>query len=298
MNKKIVIIGGNGQVGWDLQRSMATSGNVIIANRQSAAYPIDLAKPDSITATLSTIKPDIIINAAAYTAVDKAESEVELARKINAIAPALLAEQANNLNALLVHYSTDYVFNGESSIPYTEESKTEPINVYGQTKLEGDQAIQHIANNYLIFRTSWVYTNRANNFLVTILNLAKQKKELNIIDDQTGSPTWSRLIADVTARAIYAKCNFDKESGNGLYNLSSLGETSWYGFAKEIIKYAGLEKDIVINPIPTSDYPTPATRPKYVVLSNKKLDTTFSLALPDWNEALKLCMVGSKDNVK
>ncbi len=290
MDKKIVIIGGNGQVGWDLQRSVAALGSVITVNRQSSDYPVDLSQPDSITAALTAIKPDIIINAAAYTAVDKAESEIDTARKINAIAPGILAEQANHLNALLIHYSTDYVFNGKSRIPYTEDDKAEPVNIYGQTKLEGDQAIQQVANNYLIFRTGWVYTNRANNFLLTMLKLAQQRTELNVIDDQTGSPTWSRVIADVTAVAIDNQSIQNNKIENGIYNLSSNGETSWYGFAKKIFEYAGLGKEIIVNPIPTTDYPTPARRPKYTVLSNNKLESALKLVLPDWNESLKLCI--------
>jgi len=298
MKKKIVIIGGNGQVGWDLQRSLATLGEVITVNRQSSFLPIDLSQTDSIITALNLIKPDVIINASAYTTVDKAESEVDLARKINALAPAILAEQANRLNALLVHYSTDYVFNGKSTTPYTENDKAEPLNVYGQTKLEGDLAIQQVANNYIIFRTSWVYTNRANNFLVTILKLAKQKKELNIVGDQIGSPTWSRTISDVTAMAIYKKLFIKNNIENGLYNLSSHGETSWHGFATKIFKYADLHHEMVVNSIPTSDYPTPAIRPTYTVLSTKKLESTFKLTLPDWNKSLKLCMADLKNMVE
>lgn len=290
MNKKIVIIGGNGQVGWDLKRSVAALGSVITVNRQSSDYPVDLGQPDSIISALTTIKPDIIINAAAYTAVDKAESDIDTARKINASAPGILAEQANRLNALLIHYSTDYVFNGESHIPYSEDDKAEPVNIYGQTKLEGDLAIQQVANNYLIFRTSWVYSNRASNFLLTMLKLAQQRKELNVINDQTGSPTWSRVIADVTALAIDSKSIQNNKIENGIYNLSSNGETSWYGFAKKIFEYAGLEKEVTVNPIPTTDYPTPARRPKYTILSNNKLESTLKLVLPDWKESLKLCI--------
>lgn len=290
MTQTIAIIGGNGQVGWDLQRSMAAVGKVVTLNRQSQKNTIDLVNQDSIRTALDNIKPDIIINASAYTAVDKAEEEKELARKINTDAAEVLAEQSNKLHALLVHYSTDYVFNGMATAPYSEEDKTEPLNVYGQTKLDGDLAIQASANNYLIFRTSWVYTNRASNFMLTMLKLAKQRNELTIIDDQTGSPTWSRLIADVTAKAVYARCNLKNEVVNGLYNLSSQGETSWYGFAKKIFEYANWQDKIKVLPIGTESYPTPARRPKYTVLSNGKLETALSLQLPDWQDSLKLCM--------
>ncbi len=285
-----MIIGGNGQIGWDLQRSMASLGTVITLNRRSKNYPIDLTQADTIKAALSELKPDIIINASAYTAVDKAEDEKDIARQINTNAVSVLVEQANTLNALLVHYSTDYVFDGKTTTPYSENHKPAPINVYGQTKLDGDLAILANAKNYLIFRTSWVYTNRASNFMLTMLNLTKQRKELNIIDDQIGSPTWSRLIADVTSKAVYAKYNFSNEIESGLYNLSGQGETSWYGFAKKIFEYANLDGSINVLPITTENYPTPAKRPVYTVLSNEKLERTFSLKIPMWQDSLKLCM--------
>jgi len=289
MMTKVAIIGGNGQVGWDLQRSLAVIGEVVSLNRTSKYFQLDLSQPDTIVSGLQEFKPHIIVNASAYTAVDKAEEEQVLAKKINEDAPIVLAEQANKLNALLVHYSTDYVFNGLSCLPYTENDLTEPLNIYGKTKLAGDQAIESIANNYLIFRTSWVYTNRANNFLLTMLKLAEQRNDLSIIDDQIGSPTWSRLIADVTAKAVFSKFVLNNDIKSGLYNLSSSGETSWFGFAKKIFQYTGVN-NVKIVAIPTRDYPTPAARPKYTVLSNDKIEKTFKLYMPDWQESLKLCI--------
>ena len=290
MTLKIAIIGNNGQLAWDLRNQLSSLGSVVTFHRHSTDNYIDLSNLTTIKTALENFLPNIIINASAYTAVDKAEEEKELAKKINADAPYVLSELSNSLNALLIHYSTDYVFNGESSSPYTELAKPDPLNVYGQTKLDGDLAVLSTAKNHFVFRTSWVYTNRANNFMLTMLKLAKQRDELNIINDQVGSPTWSRVIAETTANVIRSRYVLKEELEGGLYNLSSQGETSWYGFAKKIFEYAGICGDINVNPIATANYPTPAKRPKYTVLSKDKIESALSIKIPHWEESLKLCM--------
>lgn len=281
--KKILLIGKDGQVGWELQRSLAVLGEVIACDRQKA----DLTNPDALIALVRDIKPQIIVNAGAYTAVDKAETECDLAMQINGKAPGVLAEEAKRLKATFVHYSTDYVFNGQSHVPYSENDTTAPLNVYGQTKLIGENSIQAVGGNYLIFRTSWVYGMRGKNFLLTMLKLAKEKKELKIVTDQIGAPTWSRLIAQATAQAL-GQCIEEKCSG--IYNMTAAGQTSWKQFAEEIFKIAGSETPIVKG-IPSSEYPLPAKRPAFSVLSNQKLNKTFGISLPSWGKGLQLCML-------
>ena len=276
---KILLTGKNGQVGWELQRALASLGEVIACDRSE----LDLANPDKIVALVREAKPQIIVNAAAYTAVDKAESEPELAHAINARAPGLLAEEAKKLGALLVHYSTDYVFDGTKAEPYTEEDVPNPISVYGRTKLAGEQVIQASGCRHLIFRTSWVYGPRGKNFLLTILRLAKERDELRIVSDQIGAPTTSTLIADVTVQILRA---FSREK-RGLYNLTATGSVSWHGFARAIVRTASLHAKV--TPIPTSEYPTPARRPSSSLLDTALLRQRFGIALPSWEDGLKTC---------
>jgi dTDP-4-dehydrorhamnose reductase len=288
-NNKILLIGANGQVAWELLSCLQPLGDVVVASRNSSNY-IDLAKADSIVAIIRKLQPNIIVNAAAYTAVDQAEQETELAAAINGTAPGILAEEAKRLQALLIHYSTDYVFNGNNTTAYIETDSVDPLGVYGSTKLAGEQAIQAIADKYLIFRTAWVYGLRGKNFLLTMQRLAKQRDELKIVADQIGAPTWSRLIAEATAQVI-AQINstlykVDIETISGIYHLTCGGETNWYEFAKAILASSNTK----ILPINTVDYPTPAKRPAYSVLSNQKLINTFGIRLPDWNKALSVCL--------
>lgn len=296
--KKILLTGRNGQVGWELQRTLATLGEVIAVDRLA----MDLANPDSIRANIQAIKPDLIVNAAAYTAVDKAESEPELAMAINGVAPGIMAEEAKRLGAGMIHYSTDYVFDGSKTTPYTEEDQPNPINVYGKTKLAGEQAVQAAGGAHLIFRTSWVYGLRGRNFLLTILRLAKERDELRIVDDQFGAPTWSRMIAEATAQVL-AQC-FSPLTPNvsllteqrGLYHLTAAGQTSWHGFTKAILEGPNsplASRDALkLTPITTPEYPLPAPRPLYSVLDSSKLKQVSGLALPAWDASLKQCMEG------
>lgn len=282
---KILVTGKNGQVGWELQRTLSTLGTVIAVDRQE----MDLAHPESLTGLIRRLRPNIIVNTAAYTAVDKAESESELAMAINGIAPGILAEEAKRLDALLVHYSTDYIFNGCSKTPYGEQDIPDPLNIYGRTKLAGDEAIQSIGGKYLILRTSWVYGTRGKNFLLTMLKLASERNLLKIVNDQIGAPTWSNMIALATAQILLQ----DHEKW-GIYNLTSDGETSWCDFAKEIFRtYSSINPAFKVPEvlgIPSIEYPTPAKRPNYSKLSNDKIYKTFNLKMPLWNEALQLCL--------
>lgn len=278
--KKILLIGKLGQVGWELERSL--KGEIIAVDRTV----IDLTHPNTITSTISKFQPQIIINAAAYTAVDQAEQEPEKANFINGTAVGILAEEAKKIGALLVHYSTDYVFDGTSSTPYIETSPVNPINNYGRSKLMGELAISQIDCRHLIFRTSWVYGMRGKNFLLTILRLAKEKPQLRIVHDQIGAPTWSRSIAKATSQILQCK-----EIPSGIYHLTSAGKTSWHGFAEEIVKKVPNSPQIL--GISTAEYPTPAKRPAYSVLSNHKLEATFGLKMPHWLDSLNECF--SKD---
>jgi dTDP-4-dehydrorhamnose reductase len=282
-----MLVGKNGQVGWELQRTLATLGDVAALNRQQ----LDLSSADQICQRVREIKPNLIVNAAAYTAVDKAEEEPGVAMAINGIAPGILAEEAKNLDAAIVHYSTDYVFDGTKTTPYTEEDEPNPINVYGKTKLEGERSIQAVGVPHLILRTGWVYSLRGKNFLLTILRLAREREELRVVDDQVGSPTWSRTIAEGTAQ-ILAQGYFAFPEKKGVYHLSAGGQTSWYGFAKNILAQVR-ESDLrakKLIPITTREYPTPARRPAYSLLSNDKLSKDFGLRPPDWERALQLAL--------
>jgi dTDP-4-dehydrorhamnose reductase len=290
---KILLLGKNGQVGWELQRSLAPLGEVLALDRHSAQWCGDLSQPERLAQTVRAWRPDVIVNAAAHTAVDKAESEPELARCLNATAPAALAQAAAEIGAWLVHYSTDYVFNGQGDRPWQEDDATGPLSVYGQTKREGEQAIVASACKHLIFRTSWVYAARGGNFAKTMLRLAGEREQLTVIDDQHGAPTGADLIADVTAHAIRLAMASPKPALTGLYHLVASGETTWHGYASHVIAQArriqpgqGL-KVTDIAPVPTTAFPTPAKRPLNSRLSTHKLQQAFGLVLPPWQQGVE-----------
>ena len=287
---KILLLGKGGQVGWELQRSLAPLGELIALEFDSTDYCGDFTNLTGLANTVRQVKPDVIVNAAAHTAVDKAESEPELVRTINAIAPGVLADEAEKLGAWLIHYSTDYVFDGSGTTPWKETDATGPLGVYGRTKLEGEQAVDR-CTRHLIFRTSWVYAARGANFAKTMLRLAKERDELKVIADQFGAPTGAELLADVTAQAI--RTTQDKPELAGLYHLVAGGETSWYDYAQFVIAFAKQSGETIrvtpdaIKPIPTTDYPTPAKRPLNSRLDTTKLKTTFDLQLPDWRDGVR-----------
>jgi len=283
---RILLLGNRGQVGWELQRTLAPLGEV-----HGLDYPeIDLANAEVLEDLVQGCQPQLIVNAAAYTAVDKAENEPERARRINAEAPARLAELACKLGAWLVHYSTDYVYDGNKQTPYVEEDPPAPLNVYGQTKLEGDQSIQASGCAHLIFRLCWVYGTRGQNFLRTILRLAREQETLRVVSDQIGSPTWSRWIAEATALVVQqVLAQPDPTRFSGLYHLRAAGHTSWHGFASRIVEWmpAAERKCREVVAIRTEEYPTPARRPRWSVMSCEKLWRTFRVALPDWETGLR-----------
>jgi dTDP-4-dehydrorhamnose reductase len=289
---KILLLGRNGQVGWELQRSLAPLGEVLALDRRSTLHCGDLSQPERLAQTVRDWRPDVIVNAAAHTAVDKAESEPDLARCLNATAPAALAQAAADIGAWLVHYSTDYVFNGQGDQAWQEGDATGPLGVYGQTKLEGEQAIAASGCKHLIFRTSWVYAARGGNFAKTMLRLAAERERLTVIDDQHGAPTGADLIADVTAHAIRQAMAKTEPSLAGLYHLVASGETSWHGYASHVIDQArALQpthalKVSDIAPVPTSAFPTPAQRPLNSRLSTGKLQKAFGLVLPPWQQGV------------
>jgi dTDP-4-dehydrorhamnose reductase len=295
IEKRILLIGSTGQVGWELLHCLQPLGQVFPTTRTQAAgsLAVDLAQPNSIRQVIREIKPTVIINAAAYTAVDQAEQESELAYAINATAPGILAEEAYRLGAILVHYSTDYVFSGQHARPYKEQDTVNPINVYGTSKLAGEHAIQAVGGYYFILRTAWVYGLRGKNFLLTMQRLAQEKETLNIVADQVGSPTWSKFIAQATAlilAQLSSRCCASTGMGalKGVYHLTCANQTTWYAFAQAIV--SRLEKRPQILPITTAEYPTPAKRPSYSVLSNTKIQETFNITLPAWDKALALCL--------
>jgi dTDP-4-dehydrorhamnose reductase len=284
---KILLLGMNGQVGWELQRSLAPLGELVALDFDSPSPLVaDFTRPETLAATVRAVAPQIIVNAAAHTAVDKAEGEPEVARTLNASAPAVLAREAATIGAWLVHYSTDYVFDGSGSSPRTEDAPTGPLSVYGSTKLEGEQSIRASGCNHLILRTSWVYATRGGNFARTMLRLAREREQLSVIDDQHGAPTGADLLADLTAhmlRTVQAQ-----PSLGGLYHAVASGETSWYGYARHVIEFARSAGQTVrvapqgIQPVPTSAYPTAARRPHNSRLDTRRLQHNFGLALPDW----------------
>lgn len=286
---KIALLGPTGQVGWELQRSLAVLGEVVALGRRDTPG-VDFADPDSVARSVRALQPDVIVNAAAHTAVDKAEAEPELARLLNAATPALLAREAAALGALLVHYSTDYVFDGSGSAARTEDAATAPLSVYGRTKLEGEQAIVASGCRHLIFRTSWVYGARGGNFAKTMLRLAQERERLTVIDDQWGAPTGADLIADVTAHAIRHVGHSPQDLG--LYNLVASGQTCWHAYASFVIETArNLRPDLLLRvseiaAVPTSAFPTPAQRPLNSRLDTSRLQARFGLRLPDWQQGV------------
>ena len=290
---KILLLGKNGQVGWELQRALSVLGEVIALDRHPAVTPYgtlvgDLSDLAGLREAIRSVSPQVIVNAAAYTAVDKAETERELAHTINALASQVMAEEAKRLDALLVHYSTDYVFDGSGMKPWKETDAVAPVNYYGATKLEGEQLIAASGCKHLIFRTSWVYAARGNNFAKTMLRLAKDRASLNVIADQIGVPTGADLLADVAVAALQ-KALVNPELC-GIYHLAPAGETSWHAYANYVIDFARAHGEVLvvetISPIATTEYPTPASRPLNSRLATDKLRETFSLHLPDWQSGV------------
>jgi dTDP-4-dehydrorhamnose reductase len=285
---RILIVGNAGQLGKELEKSFAGFGSISGFDRET----FDLADADSTRALVGRVEPDVILNAAAYTAVDKAESEEKLAYAINATAPGVLAEEAKRRGALFVHYSTDYVFNGGKKSPWVEADSTGPLNVYGASKLAGEQAVEAVGGNWLTLRTSWVYGPHGNNFLLTMLRLGREREKLSIVDDQIGAPTTSIELARATREIVEGVlAGRYGEAGDwaGLYHMTCGGATSWCGFAKAIFARAVERlgaKAPEVSPISTESYPTPAQRPRYSVLSNQKLAARFGVSLPEWEIAL------------
>lgn len=275
---KILLLGKNGQVGFELARVLAPLGTITAPGREQ----LDLANEQAVADYLDQVQPDLIVNAAAWTAVDAAEQQQAAAARLNAGLPKQLAEYAAAKPIRLVHYSSDYVYPGHGTEPWLENSATSPLSLYGKTKLEGDQAIQQSGADHLIFRTSWVYSARGNNFMKTMLRLAESKEELNVVADQVGAPTAARLIAQVTALAVHSQLK------TGLYHLASRGEASWQSFAQEIFRLA--RKNTRAIPIPTSGYPTPAQRPLNSRLEVSKLESALNIKLPDWQSQLELTL--------
>jgi len=277
---KFLLTGCNGQVGWELQRALAPLGDVIATDRTL----LDLADLDSVRRVVREVKPDTIVNAAAYTAVDKAESEPSLAMRVNGEAPGVLAEEAKRLGALLVHYSTDFVFDGRKRTPYTESDPPNPINEYGRSKLAGERAVVSVAPAHLVLRVAWVYGARGRNFVKTIIASAVAGKPLRVVDDQIGTPTWSRTIAEATAALI------EKGKGRtqGLYHLSAVGETSRFELASRIVQLRGLACSV--TPVASDAFPSPAERPLYSVLGVAKLQSEVEVVLPHWDAALQSCL--------
>ena len=286
---RILLFGKIGQVGWELRRTLAPMSQLVCAD-----YPdVDLTKPDSIRQWIQDSSPAIIINAAAYTAVDKAENEFALAMKINSDAPGVMAAEAKKRGAFLVHYSTDYIFEGNKTSPYVEDDLPNPLSAYGRSKLAGDQAIQQVDGNFLIFRLCWVYGARGANFMLTMMRLAREREKLRVVNDQVGCPTWSRMIAETTALALNQIDTPAKAAARkGVYHLCSSGQTSWHGFASAIIESMPEEekKCRTVEGISSAEYPTLAKRPAYSVMSCAKLERVFGLRLPDWRESLRLVM--------
>lgn len=288
---KILVLGKTGQVGSELLGALAPLGEVIALDRGR----MDLTNADSIRKAIREAKPEIIVNAAGYTTVDKAETEPDLAMQVNGVAPGIMAEEAKRIGAILVHYSTDYVFDGERDQPYTEDDTPNPVNIYGKTKLAGERAIEAVGGAYLILRTSWVYSQRGSNFVLTILRLARERKELSVVDDQTGSPTWARALAQSTADLLRRTDLIPSHSG--VYHLSATGHTSRYEFARAIIRIMRELSGIVdgwasVKPIASEQYPLPARRPRHPVTSTEKIKRVFGVEMPHWEDLLRAFLVG------
>lgn len=299
---KILLLGKDGQVGWELQRSLAPLGELVALDADSREMCGDFTDLDGLVRTVRAVAPDVIVNAAAHTAVDRAESEPELARAINALAPAALAQEARRGNAWLVHYSTDYVFDGSGDRPWRENDMTAPLNVYGTTKLEGEQLIRQAGCRHLIFRTSWVYGARGGNFAKTMLRLAQERDSLKVIDDQVGAPTGADLLADVTAHAIRAARQRPELAG--LYHLVAAGETSWHGYASYVLdhaRHAGIPLRVgagAVQAVSSSAFPTPAKRPLNSRLDTAKLQRSFDLSLPMWQTGVARMLAEILDSGK
>jgi len=277
----ILVTGAAGQVGFELVRVLAPHGDIVATDRAT----LDLASADAIVAAVRGARPNLIVNAGAYTAADRAEDERAQAHAVNAVAPGVLAEEARRLGAVLIHYSTDYVFDGARTSPYPEDAPTGPLNVYGATKLAGEDAIAAVGAHAVVLRTSWVYGTRGRNFLLTIRRLASEREELRIVADQRGVPNWSRVLAEATARIVAGGLAPLAERA-GLYHMSSTGDASWHEFASAIVGGSGRPR---VVPITTAEYPLPARRPPYGVLGTARFEATFGFALPDWRDALARC---------
>jgi len=288
---RLLLTGTDGQVGWELRRSLAPLGDVIAVDRNAC----DLSRLQDIPRVIQEARPDIVVNAAAYTAVDKAEEEEALATTINGVAVGVIAEEARKLSALLIHYSTDYVFDGTKAGPYTEDDTPHPINAYGRSKLAGERAMEQCGGSHLILRTSWIYAARGRNFLNTVLRLARERDELRIVADQIGVPTWAREIAGATA-SIARQARGERDRGNfasGIFNVTAAGTTSWCGFAEAIVAQMQLRagaRGPKVLPISSADYPVPAARPKNSRLAGDRVRERFGIALADWKQALARCM--------
>jgi dTDP-4-dehydrorhamnose reductase len=283
---KILLIGKNGQVGWELRRAFAPLAEVVAVD-----YPeINFTDPPALRQLVAGTRPDVVVNAAAYTAVDKAETETELCRQVNAVAPGILAEEAKKLGALMVHYSTDYIFDGTKTSPYVETDAPNPLGAYGRTKLEGDRAVKASGADHLIFRLCWVYGARGQNFMLTMQRLARERETLRVVGDQFGCPTWSRMIAETTALALkQVLAGVDRSAHNGEYHLAAGGQANWHEFASRIVELMpeAERKCRAVEKITTAEYPTPAKRPAYSVLDCGKLQKTFGLRLPGWEASLR-----------
>ena len=290
---RLLVTGAGGQLGWELSRSLAPLGEIVALGRSAC----DLARPKELAQIIHALKPNIIVNAAAYTAVDKAEEEEELATTVNGTAVGVVAEEARKSGALLIHYSTDYIFDGAKNDPYTEDDMPCPINAYGRSKIVGEKAIRQSSADYIVLRTSWIFAARGRNFLRTILRLADERDELRIVADQIGAPTWARDIAGATALIIDAGCRSRRTGGfvSGFFNLTASGCTSWHGFAEAILGSAKQRSGLSIrcsrvSPISSSEYPTPAARPKNSRLACDRISRQFGIVLPDWRKSLSQCI--------
>jgi dTDP-4-dehydrorhamnose reductase len=289
---KILLFGKNGQVGWELQRSLAPLGEVLAPDRHGGDFCGDLLDLDGLKDTVMQVRPDVIVNAAAYTAVDQAESDATLAHAVNALAPEALAEAAGAVGAWLVHFSSDYVFDGSGSRPWVEDDMTGPLNVYGRTKLEGERRIRTACTKHLILRTSWVYSARRENFVKTILRLARESEELTVVDDQFGAPTGADLLADITAHMLLSTRDVRSATFSGTYHAAAAGETSWHGYAGFVLDSAGAagmarpRSSLAVIPVPTATFSTPARRPLNSRLNTAKLQKSFGLQLPAWQRGV------------
>lgn len=285
---RILLTGAEGQLGWELQRALAPLGAMVALDRGA----MDLSDPDRVRARVREIDPGLIVNAAAFTAVDRAEAEEAAAYAVNAVGPGVLAEEAKRSKAWFVHYSTDYVFDGEKSDAYTEEDQPNPLNVYGRSKLAGEAAVAAVGGQHLVFRTSWVYASRRSNFLQTMLRLGAEREELRVVDDQHGAPTWARMIAEATSLALVqvTRRQLEHPAVTGTYHLTCGGSTSWHGFAQAIFNEASMPKPPRVAAITSAEYPTPARRPRNSVLSNTKFEQVFGVRLPHWRAALAACL--------